>query len=78
MFTPSMMLKNKYYWNNLCEIKNEIDIKRIIIERDLNVTLSPGGKRGVCVVICPTCKKVEDLIFEWDLTNGLPKRGKYT
>lgn len=53
-------------------------LDNFVIAGDLNLTLSSEEKRGGNIVRDPAREWVEDIIFDWDLEDIKPIRGKFT
>jgi hypothetical protein len=71
-------LKKRRCWNLLREYLSSHHLENIILEGDLNVTLSLGEKKGGSIVRDPFREWVEDIILDWELEDIKPSRGNYT
>jgi hypothetical protein len=78
LYVPILLEEKKDCWNKLKEFLRMHQIENIILTRDLNVTLSQGGKKGGAIVRDPIQEWVEDTILYWELEYIKHSRGKYT
>ena len=71
-------LLKKYCWNYLRELRSNTTLENIILVYDLNVILNQIEKRGGNMVRDPIREHVDDLILDWDLSDVIPSKGKFT
>ena len=57
---------------------NDTLLENIILVGDLNVILNQAEKRGGSLVRDPIREHVDDLILDWELTNVIPPKRKFT
>ena len=53
-------------------------LENIILVGDLNVILNQGEKRGGSLVRDPIREHVDGLILDWELSDVIPSKGKFT
>ena len=71
------MLK-KDYWNLLKDERSIGLLDNVILARDLNVILNQEGKRGWFMVRDPIREQVDDIILDWNLSDVILAKGKFT
>ena len=68
----------KNCWDLIRESLNSHQLGNIVLDGDLNVTLSLREKKGGSIVRDPIREWVEDIIMEWYIDDIKPSCGKFT
>ena len=72
------LLKKKDCWNCLREVRSNTSLENIIPAGDLNVILNQAEKRGGYLVRDLVREHVDDLILDWELSDVIPSKGRFT
>ena len=72
------LFEKKACWDLLQEVSIGTYLYSSILARDLNVTVYQSEKRKGSVVQDPIREQVDELILDWDLTDIIPSKGKFT
>ena len=72
------LLEKKDCWDCLREVRSNTSLENIILAGDLNVILNQADKRGGSLVRDPIREHVDDLILDWELSDVIPSKGKFT
>ena len=78
IYGPIIFAGKKDCWNYLREVENNTLLENIILVGDLNVILNQAEKMGGSLVRDPIMEHVDDLILDWELTDAIPPKGKFT
>ena len=60
------------------EVRSNSTLENIILARDLNAILNQAKKRGGYMVRDPIRKQVDELILDWEVSEVIPSKGKFT
>jgi hypothetical protein len=64
-------------WRFLTNIKSTMNVSSSIIIGDFSIVLNSNDKRGGNLVRDPLRENMEYFIYEWDLMDIKPEKGKY-
>lgn len=78
LYVPVLLEEKIICWDSLKDYLQLKDLDNIIIGGDLNVTLALIEKKGGSIVRDPAREWVEDIMFDWELEDIKPTKGKYT
>ena len=78
VYVPSLYAEKKECWNLLKNERGIGSLDNVIMAYDLNVILSQAKKRGGFVVRDPIREKVDEIILDQDLVDGIPTKCKFT
>jgi hypothetical protein len=65
-------------WSSLQSLKYSLDLKDLIIARDLNTTLHHKEKKGGTLVWDPSHEYLEDIISSFHLLDANPSNCRFT
>ena len=68
----------KYCWNLLKDERSIGSLDNVILVDDLNVTLNQAEKRGGSMVKDPIREQIDEIILDWDLSDVIRAKGKFT
>ena len=77
LYVPVNFQEKKQCWSSLVDFVATYTPSNIIVAGDLNITMDPKEKKGVCGRD-PMHKSIENFILLGDLLDFKPKKGKYT
>lgn len=78
LYAPVSPSEKKICWDTLQSFLLLHNLEKIIIARDLNVTLAAEEKKGGSHIRDPAREWVEDIMIGWDLEDIKPSARKYT
>ena len=78
IYVPIIFAEKKYCWNCLREVRSNTTLEYIILAGDLNIILNQAEKIRGSKVRDPIRELVDDLILEWELSNVIPFKVKFT
>ena len=82
IYAPVLLGEKKECWDSLNTFLFSNPHENLVIAGDMNVTLSPLGKRkkkkGGSPVRDPEREWVEDTMLDWDMEDIKPSKGKFT